>query len=117
MRVATREGSVVFSEPSRSIFARKMLAGDTRSFPPITTDQETLVELTLAEDGEVTSNPSSVHTAHRDRPVALTRSSLQTVNGRIRLASYLNPLDPLFFAASKQSVSVSDYTLVLRRRV
>jgi len=35
--------------------------------------------------------------------------------GRLRLASYLQPLDPLYFAADKKAVSISDYSVELRR--
>lgn len=87
MRVEQQDDRVVFSEMSRSIFARRMVAGDTRSFPPITTDQETIVELTKLSDGRV--------------------------SGRLRLVSYLQPLDALYFAANKASVSISDYSLSL----
>ena len=35
--------------------------------------------------------------------------------GRLRLVSYLQPLDPLYFAAGGKSVSISDYSLALTR--
>ncbi len=65
------------------------MPGDTRNFPPITTDQEVLTSL--------------------DAPVG------GTARGRLRLVSYLQPLDPLYFAAGGKSVSISDYSLELRR--
>ena len=84
--------AVVLSEFVRSIFARKLAPGDTRNFPPITTDTETVLELAPS-----TSAPSSV------------------LVGRLRLISYLQPLDPLYFEAAQRSVSVSDYSLRLER--
>jgi hypothetical protein len=77
---------------TRGIFARKLVQGDTRSFPPITTDSETIVELSSG------GGPST-----------------DLVRGRLRLSSYLQPLDPLFFEARGRSVSLSNYDLVLRR--
>ena len=86
--------SVVLSEFVRSIFARKLTPGDTRNFPPITTDTETVLE--LAPSASSTSAPS-------------------VLVGRLRLISYLQPLDPLYFEAARRSVSLSDYDLVLKR--
>ena len=48
-------------------------------------------------------------TAGADAPVG------GTARGRLRLVSYLQPLDPLYFAAGGKSVSISDYSLELRR--
>ena len=67
------------------------MAGDTRSFPPITTDAETIVAL---------------------EPEAADANVLR---GRLRLISYLQPYDPLYFAAGRKSVSISDYSLMLTR--
>jgi len=92
LRVAHSEGRVVASELTRGIFARKLIQGDTRSFPPITTDSETIIELNSG------GGPST-----------------DLVRGRLRLSSYLQPLDPLFFEARGRSVSLSNYDLVLRR--
>lgn len=39
----------------------------------------------------------------------------QEVQGRLRLVDYLNPNDQLYFAASKRSVAISDYSLRLVR--
>ena len=75
------------SEATRSIFALT----NQNAAPPITTDSETLFELTRGPDG--------------------------AVRGRLRLVDYLNPTDPLYFEARKRGVSVSDYDLVLRRAV
>ena len=77
------------AETERSIFARRMVQGDSRNFPPITTDSEVLTALAPpARPGE----PAS---------------------GKLRLISYLQPLDPLYFAAGKKAVSISDYSLTL----
>jgi len=81
--------TIIFSDISRSIFARRVAPGDTRSFPPITTDQEVIVEL---------------------RPTGTGSAS-----GRLRLVSYLQPLDPLYFEAARRSVAISDYSLELQR--
>ena len=83
------DGGVAIQEVTRIILARRMMPGDTRNFPPITTDQEVLTSL--------------------DAPVG------GTARGRLRLVSYLQPLDPLYFAAGGKSVSISDYSLELRR--
>ena len=92
LRVATSPTgrSVVYSEFTRSVFARKTVPGDTRNFPPITTDAETVVSLAPDPSGEV-------------------------LRGRLRLISYLQPYDPLYFAAGRKSVSISDYSLTLTR--
>lgn len=82
--------SLCISEQSRIILSRRAMQGDTRSFPPITTDQETLLE--IAHDG-----------------------GADTLRGRLRLVSFLQPLDPLYFEANKRSVSISDYSLLLQR--
>ena len=37
------------------------------------------------------------------------------LRGQLRLISYLQPYDPLYFAAGRKSVSISDYQLTLRR--
>ena len=97
MRVATpSEGTaVVFSEFTRLIFARLTMPGDTRNFPPITTDSETIVA--LAPDAVEGGGPPEV------------------VRGKLRLISYLQPYDALYFAAGRKSVSVSDYSLTLTR--
>lgn len=83
---------VAFSDFTRAILARLTVAGDTRNFPPITTDAETLVQLTA--DGE---------------------GAADVLRGRLRLVSYLTPNDPLYFAAARKSVSISDYALTLTR--
>lgn len=91
LRVGQNGDSLVVSELVRGIFARKLIPGDTRSFPPITTDSETIIELTRVNDS--------------------------TIKGRLRLASYLQPYDPLYFEANKRAVSLSDYSLELRKSV
>ena len=96
MRVAARDAtssggegrSVIFTEFARSILARRTVPGDTRNFPPITTDAETIVSLGRTAQ-------------------ALTRSAAAS------LISYLQPYDPLYFAQGRKSVSISDYSLTL----
>lgn len=100
LRVATLPGaaaaagkagsSYVSSEATRQIFARRKVAGDTRDFPPITTDSEVLISLAPALDGAGAS-------------------------GKLRLVEYLNANDPLYFAAARKSVSISDYSITLVR--
>jgi hypothetical protein len=87
----------VSSEFQRSVFARRLLSDDKRNFPPIVTDSEVLVELTRS-----------------DRTKSAPPGDDELV-GRLRLASYLQPLDPLYFAASSKAVSISDYSLKLMR--
>lgn len=87
--------SVVVSEFIRSIFARLRAPGDNRNFPPITTDQETIYQLERASASD--AEPPSV------------------LLGRLRIASFLQPLDPLYFEAAQRAVSISDYRLELRR--
>jgi hypothetical protein len=77
----------VASESQRSIFA---LTNENPA-PPIFTDSEVLYEFRRVE------------------------SQPDTVRGRLRIASYLNPLDPLYFDARDRAVSVQDYTLEMRR--
>lgn len=89
IRAQRQDDRVVYSELSRSIFARRLVSGDTRNFPPIITDQETILEF--------------------------VRSSESAVTGRIRLVSYLQPMDPLYFAANRMSVSISDYSIKLNK--
>lgn len=89
---SSQQPVVVASELTRGIFARKLVPGDTRSFPPITTDSETIVQLGWAPAG-----------------------GGDELLGRLRLASYLQPLDPLFFEARGRSVSLSNYNLKLKR--
>ena len=84
---------IVSSEFQRSVFARRVQSDDKRNFPPIVTDSEVLLEVEAPKAG-----------ASDDRLV-----------GRLRLASYLQPLDPLYFAADKKAVSISDYSVELRR--
>ena len=83
----------VSSEFTRAIFARRTVPGDTRNFPPITTDSETLLAIERVE-------PDGAGAESRLR-------------GRLRLISYLQPYDPLYFAAGRKSVSISDYELEL----
>ena len=85
-------GTFVSSDCTRAILARRKMAGDTRDFPPITTDSEVLVSLTPNGD-----------------------ASPDAASGQLRLVEYLNPNDPLYFAAGRKSVSISDYSLSLRR--
>ena len=88
MRVEPLNDGFIYSEYVRSVFARLQVQGDTRNFPPIVTDAETIVELARDE-------------------------SSGELRGRLRLASFLQPLDPLYFAAQRQAVSISDYDLRL----
>ena len=76
-QAAAGSPSVVFSDFTRAIFARRTVPGDTRNFPPITTDAETIVRLT---------------------PEAATADVLR---GKLRLISYLQPYDPLYFAGAR----------------
>ena len=95
MRVATApdgdSGGFLESYSDRAIFARKLIQGDTRNFPPITTDSEVVIALTPAD------------------------ATASVVRGRLRLLSYLQPYDPLYFAAGRKAVSISDYSLNLTR--
>ena len=85
---SSQQPVVVASELTRGIFARKLVPG--KVLPPITTDSETIVQLWARGGGD-----------------ELLR--------RLRLASYLQPLDPLFFEARGRSVSLSNYNLKLKR--
>eukprot|EP00967_Tisochrysis_lutea_P104323 scaffold158295_cov30-Tisochrysis_lutea.AAC.1 len=78
------------SEFTRVVFSRRLQPGDTRNFPPIITDQETLLQLTPSADGTFAT-------------------------GRLRLVSYLQPLNELYFAAGRRAVAISDYSLELQR--
>ena len=40
---------------------------------------------------------------------------VEAAAGRLRLIEYLQPNDPLFFAAGRKSVSISDYSISLTR--
>jgi len=71
------------------------MPGDTRNFPPITTDSEVLVS--LAPDMSAGGGDMSV------------------LRGKLRLVDYLNPMAPLYFAAGRQSVSINEYELKLTR--
>jgi len=83
------DGAFISSETTRSILARRLVKGDTRNFPPLTADSEVVINL-------VPTTPTSA-------------------TGRLRLIEYLNPNDPLYFAAGGKSVSISDYSLALTR--
>ena len=85
------DAAFVASELTRGICARTLAPGDTRNFQPITTDTETVIELSRG-------------------------ASPDELRGRLRLVSYLQPMDPLYFSAGGQSVSISDYSLSLVRR-
>ena len=82
-------GAFISTDSTRQIFARRKVAGDTRNFPPITTDSEVIISLAPTGD--------------------------DSASGRLRLVEYLQPNDPLFFSASGRSVSISDYSLTLKR--
>ena len=86
---APQEASFISSDIIRTILARRKVPGDTRNFPPLTVDSEVLLSLT---------------------PITADMAS-----GRVRLVEYLNPNDPLYFAAGGKSVSISDYSLALTR--
>jgi hypothetical protein len=78
--------SYVGYEVDRSIFALT----NTNTAPPVTSDTEILYSLKRYEDGKV--------------------------EGKLRLAGYLNPQsDKLYFDAKNRAVSLNDYTLQLRR--
>ena len=77
-------------EMQRSIFALT----NTNTAPPITTDSELLWNLKLV------SRPSSPR---------------RQVQGRLRIAGYLNPTDKLYFEARNRAVSLQDYTLDMVR--
>ena len=48
---------------------------------------------------------------------SLTRVADDAVEGRLRLAAYLNPqADQLYFESKNRAVSLNDYTLSLRRK-
>ena len=66
------------------------MPGDTRNFPPITTDSEVIVRLAPDAGGDV-------------------------LRGQLRLVDYLNPMAPLYFAAGRKSVSINDYSLTMTR--
>ena len=87
---ATEPPAVLYSEFTRAIFARLTMPGDTRNFPPITTDSEVIVRLAPDASGDV-------------------------LRGQLRLVDYLNPYAPLYFAAGRKSVSINDYSLTLTR--
>ncbi|EJK47084.1 hypothetical protein THAOC_34217, partial [Thalassiosira oceanica] len=73
-------------ELQRSIFA---LTNNSIA-PPVTTDTEAIYKF--------------------------KRLTSDTVEGQLRLAAYLNPQnDKLFFETKSRAVSVTDYTLTLRR--
>jgi len=93
VRVSKQQESDAFisSDVMRTILARRKVAGDTRNFPPLTADSEVLLSLSPA-------SPST-----------------DSATGRLRLVEYLNPQDPLYFAAGGKSVSISDYSLTLTR--
>merc|ERR1719163_166686 len=79
----------VAGENTRQLYARKC-DQQTESRvcpPPITTDQETVVQYRLVGDG--------------------------VVKARVRLLGYLNPQSPQFFDARQQAVTISDYSLEL----
>ena len=86
--MAFDDNRVVVSELVRSVFARLTVPGDTRNFPPIVTDSETIFEL-------------------------VNEGSNRELRGRLRLVSYLQPLDPLYFEAQRKGVSISDYSLTM----
>ncbi|KAL3792426.1 hypothetical protein HJC23_001544 [Cyclotella cryptica] len=78
--------SYVGYELDRSIFALT----NTNTAPPVTSDTEILYSLKRCEDVKV--------------------------EGKLRLAGYLNPQsDKLYFDAKNRAVSLNDYTLLLRR--
>ncbi|KAL7522872.1 hypothetical protein ACHAWX_007590 [Stephanocyclus meneghinianus] len=73
-------------EVDRSIFALT----NANTAPPVTSDTEILYSLKRCDDGKV--------------------------EGKLRLAGYLNPQsDKLYFDAKNRAVSLNDYTLQLRR--
>jgi len=82
------------------------MQGDTRNFPPITTDSEVLVS--LAPD-------MSTAAAAAGGTMAAAGGEYDVLRGKLRLIDYLNPMAPLYFAAGKKSVSINEYALTLTR--
>jgi hypothetical protein len=88
-------GCWVASESQRSIFA---LTNESPA-PPIFTDSEVMYEFHVPNCAK-----STAESLKPDR-----------VQGRLRIASYLNPMDKLYFDAKNRAVSLQDYTLDMRR--
>lgn len=72
-------------EAQRALFALT----NTNTAPPVSTDTELLFAYRQISEG--------------------------LVEGRLRIASYLNPNDRLYFDAQRKAVSIQDYTLQLKR--
>jgi hypothetical protein len=94
---STTCGCWVASESQRSIFA---LTNESPA-PPIFTDSEVMYEFHVPD---CSPSPASAGSRKPDR-----------VQGRLRIASYLNPMDELYFDARNRAVSLQDYTLDMRR--
>jgi hypothetical protein len=75
-------------ECQRSLFALT----NANTAPPIPTDSELLFSYRLDDC-----------------------QNLNHVTGRLRIASYLNPLDSLYFAARQRAVTIQDYVIDLQR--
>jgi hypothetical protein len=75
-------------ECQRSLFALT----NANTAPPIPTDSELLFSYRLDDC-----------------------RNLNHVTGRLRIASYLNPLDSLYFAARQRAVTIQDYVLDLQK--
>lgn len=78
-------------ELQRSIFALT----NASTAPPITTDRELLYNFQV--------------------PASDSKDSSRRVQGKLRIASYLNPTDKLYFEARNRAVSIQDYTLIMVR--
>jgi hypothetical protein len=92
---STTCGCWVASESQRSILA---LTNESPA-PPIFTDTEVMYEFRVPDCPLTSESPQQP-----DR-----------VQGRLRIASYLNPMDKLYFDARNRAVSLQDYTLDMRR--
>ena len=92
------------SEGQRSIFALT----NENTAPPVVTDSEVLYEFNWDKAAPTDSIPPDSRSA---------ASNVVVAKGRLRIASYLNPMDPLYFDAKNRAVSIQDYSLELRQVV
>ena len=93
------EGTVVASDANESWYGwesqRALFAlTNSNTAPPVSTDTELLYSF---------------------QPQLEERTSAATIQGRLRIASFLNPNDRLYFDAQRQAVSLQDYTLRMER--
>mmetsp|Transcript_75511 Transcript_75511/g.110616 ORF Transcript_75511/g.110616 Transcript_75511/m.110616 type:complete len:106 (-) Transcript_75511:52-369(-) len=87
-----QQPSFVAAENTRQLYAKKceQTAETGVCAPPIVTDQEAVTLFSLEGAGQVV--------------------------GKVRLLGYLNPQAPLFFDARQQAVTISDYSLTMRKQ-